>query len=620
MKRLHITVMAFALACALVAAPVSAASLAEARQATDARDYQRALQQFNEVLQTQPDNADLLIETARVYGFADRHREAIATYRRVLAAAPQRRNDIVAALAWQTLWAGDGLAAKPLFVEAQALAKTPRERADLLRGEGEACAAFGDVPCALDAWQRALAQQPQDRDLRRRIATAYLWLDDYAMSEAQWRALLREDPLDKRAQAGLARTLNAAGRHNEAVAMYRSIDDGSDADLRFDHARALRWAGYDAPAYVLPAGRTDADAVWLRDFRLGRELKSYVYGTLEYATDSDQLDILSATAAAGTLIAPAVVVEGGYRFARIDGRDGSVNGNRLFATVRGAFGTPGEAPMGLLVPSLSLGINDYGGWTPVTGNAALRWQPADLWRLSFDLGRELVETPLAIQNRITVDVAAVGVEYRLPPRWAFAAGLSNLSFSDGNDRKRVTGKVDYALRFANPRILVGVEGAAFNDSLPASFTSPPSPGTTTPKGYWNPKDYVEGRIFAGFYYEQQPWEWYGRVALGISRETDGDGVLDSDGNPNLLEFGVARRPGTRLALAARLPGRLGLELCRGQRRQRLLAPLHRLQPERLVLIRRTRQCPRRGSRWPHRRRCRACLTALMPSADLEPDA
>lgn len=531
---------AFALAvlCALGGTPAAAASLALARQATESRDFQGALAQFEALLETQPDNSDLLIETARVYGFADRHREAVATYQRMLAVAPQRRNDIVAALAWQTLWAGDGAAARPLFVEAQALATTPRERADLLRGEGEACAAFSDVPCALDAWQRALALQPQDRDLRRRIATAYLWLDDYSRSEALWRDMLRDDPNDRRAQAGLARTLNAAGRHNEAIALYGHIDDGSDADLRFDHARALRWAGYDAPAYALLAGRTDADAVWLRDWRVGRELKSYVYGTLEYSTDSDKLDILSSTVAAGTLIAPAVVAEGGYRFARIDGIDGSVNGNRLFATVRGAFGTPGEAPAGLFVPSLSVGINDYDGWTPVTGNAALRWQPADLWRLSFDLGRELVETPLAIQNRITVDVAAVGVEYRLPPRWGFAAALSNLSFSDGNDRRRITGKVDYALRFGNPRIVVGVEGGAFNDSLPASFRSPPSAGTTTPKGYWNPKDYAEARVFAGIYAENQPWEWYGRIALGISRETDGDGV-SFNGNPNLLEFGVA---------------------------------------------------------------------------------
>jgi hypothetical protein len=273
-------------------------------------------------------------------------------------------------------------------------------------------------------------------------------------------------------------------------------------------------------------------------------LKSYVYGTVEYATDSDHLDIGSVVAAAGTLLAPAVLLEGGYRYARLNGLDGTVNGSRLFTTLRAAFGTPGDTPMGLLVPSISLGLNEYNGWSPVTGNAALRWQPVDLWRIAADLGRELVETPLAISNRITVDVASVGLEYRQPPRWSAAAALSVLSFSDGNDRTRINGRVDYAVHF-KPRVVVGVEGAAFNDSLPASFAAVPPPGTTTPKGYWNPKNYAEGRIFAGIYADTQPWEWYGRMALGISRETDGDGV-SSNSNPNLLELGVAHDVGPGL--------------------------------------------------------------------------
>lgn len=537
-------VLALVLGGVLTALPVRASTLAEARQATDAREFDKALAVFQQLLRVQPRNTDLLIETARVYGFADRHREAVAAYQRVLEIAPQRRHEIVALLAWQTLWAGDGQAARPLFVEAQPLATDDEARAALLRGEGEACAEIGDVPCALDAYQRALALKPQDRDLRRRIALAWLWLDDYGRAEQAWRELLVEDPKDRRAQAGLARTLNSAGRHNRAIVMYRDLDDGSDADVRLDHARALRWAGYDAQAHALLPARADADAVWLRDWRLARELKSYVYGTAEYSTDSDELDIASGVAAAGTLLAPAVVLEGGYRYARLNGLDGTVNGNRLFATLRGAFGTPGETPMGLLVPSISLGLNDYDGWTPVTGNAALRWQPVDLWRISADLGRELVETPLAIGNRITVDVASLGVEYRLPPRWGAAGALSYLSFSDGNNRTRINGRVDYALHF-KPRVVVGLEGAAFEDSLPASFAAVRPPGTTTPKGYWNPKSYAEGRIFAGIYADQPPWEWYGRVALGISRETDGDGV-SSSGNPNLLEFGVAHDVGPSL--------------------------------------------------------------------------
>ena len=43
--------------------------------------------------------------------------------------------------------------------------------------------------------------RPYSGDLRRRVATAWLWLDDYAQAEAQWRELLRDDPSDRRSQA-----------------------------------------------------------------------------------------------------------------------------------------------------------------------------------------------------------------------------------------------------------------------------------------------------------------------------------------------------------------------------------------------------------------------------------
>ncbi len=537
---------ALSLALAALAAPghAHADGLADARRAVDAREFGTALPLFEALLAQQPDNADLLIETARVYGFADRHKEAITTYRRVLEVAPTRRRDVLASLAWQTLWSGDAAGAVPLFIEAQPYATDVKAQADLLRGEGEAQAELGNVRAALAAYQQAVLLRPDDRDLRRRVAQAWLWLDDYAQAEEAWRALIAEDPTDRRSQAGLARTLNAGGRHNDAVRVYAPIDDGSDASVQLDHARALRWAGYPAPAYTLLDGRTDADAVWLRDWRIERELIPYVYGTAEYATDADGLDVASFTAATGRLLTPAVLGEVGYRYVNLNNADGNVNGSRLFATLRGAWGEPGVTPPGLLVPSISLGLNDYNGWRPVTGNASLRWLPVDLWRIAADLGRELVETPLAVANRITLDVASLGAEYRAPPQWELAGALSYLRFSDGNDRSRVNGSVGYAVRF-NPKVVVGVEGAAFEDSLPASFEPIPPSGTLSPHGYWNPKRYAEGRVFAGIWGDNQPWEWYGRVALGASRETDADGNT-TNGNPNLLEVGVAYDVGPRL--------------------------------------------------------------------------
>jgi len=531
-------------AALLVVSAAQAQTLQQARASVDARQYGQALPIYEALLSVQSSNTDLLIETARVYGFADRHKEAISKYRRVIEVDPGRLKDVAAALAWQTLWSGDAAAALPLFEQARGFSSDPKAQAELWRGAGEVCVETGDNACALNAYRQALALTPGNKDLQRRIALVLLWLDDYAQAEAASRALLAEDPKDRRAQASLARTINAAGRHNEAVRMYQEIDDGSDADLRLDHARAVRWAGFDAAAFPLLDARTDDAAVFLRDWRIDREQLNYAWSSIDYSVDSDKLDTLAMAAGAGTLLKPGLLLEGGYRFARLDSPRGNVNANRLQATLRGLVGTPGVTPPGLLIPSLTLALNDYDGWTPVTGTASVRWMPQDLWRFTADLGREVVETPLAISNRITVDVAALGTEYRLPPRWTLGGTLSNLRFSDGNDRVRVYGHVDYATRF-NPKVVVGVEAAAFNDSKPASFAASPPAGRLPPAGYWNPKDYADVRVFAGLYHERGDWEAYARLALGISRETDGDGRRSS-GHPNLLEAGIAHDVGPRL--------------------------------------------------------------------------
>lgn len=533
--------LALALAAALAAGAARAgeATLQGARSALDARDFARALPQYDALLRARPDDADLLIEAARAYAFDDRHREAIALYRRVIEVAPGRRADVLAALAWQLLWSGDAAAALPLFAEARGQAATALAQAELWRGSGEACAALAEWACTIDAYGRALALDPGNRDLRRSLATAWRWQDDFARSEAAWRALLAEDPADRRALLGLARTLNAAGRHNAAVALYAALPaQDLDEDARLDQARALRWAGYDGAAFSLLQGRTDAEAVWLRDWRAGRTLRPYAYASAEYSTDADDLDIASLAAAAATPIAAGWVIEAGYRYAHLDSPQGTVGANRVFAVLSGLVGTPGVAPPGLLVPTLSVGLNDYDGWRPVTGNASLRWLPADLWRVTADIGREVVETPQAIANRITADTFALGAEVRLPPRWTLAAAVSALGFSDGNDRRRVNGRVEYAVRLGQPRVAVGIEGAAFNDSLPASYATPLPPGTLPNNGYWNPERYAEGRVFAAISSEPQPWEWYARAALGVSRETDGDGIT-STGHPNLIEAGIA---------------------------------------------------------------------------------
>jgi hypothetical protein len=214
-----------------------------------------------------------------------------------------------------------------------------------------------------------------------------------------------------------------------------------------------------------------------------------------------------------------------------------------------------EDPRGLWIASFALAAQSAEGWHPVTGSASLRWLPADGWRFGAELGRELIETPTALANRVTLDVAALSAEHRLTPQWSVAGSLARLDFSDHNTRTRFNGRVAYLVRSHSPRIDTGVEAMVFESSRPASFAALPPPGTTAPVGYWNPRRYVEGRAFVALEGEAQPLEWQLKLALGSAREVDGDGNRTS-AQPHQVEAAVGYdlSPALRLRLAAGASG------------------------------------------------------------------
>jgi tetratricopeptide (TPR) repeat protein len=144
--------------------------LQQARAAVERRDFAAALPLYTQRLEAAPDDADLLIEVARVNGFADRNREAAALYRRALRAAPGRRADIVPSLAWQTLWSGMARPALALFDEASVIG----DRADALDGSAQARLALDDAAGATRDWRAALALRPGDAGLQRRLEDGWL--------------------------------------------------------------------------------------------------------------------------------------------------------------------------------------------------------------------------------------------------------------------------------------------------------------------------------------------------------------------------------------------------------------------------------------------------------------
>ena len=107
--------------------PALASERDTARAWVEQKNYPAAIEILERLVAQHPDDADLLIETARVHAWADRHDAAIHHYQTVAARFSDRRSDVALPLAWQLLWHGQPDPALPWFDEA---AQQPALRRD----------------------------------------------------------------------------------------------------------------------------------------------------------------------------------------------------------------------------------------------------------------------------------------------------------------------------------------------------------------------------------------------------------------------------------------------------------------------------------------------------------
>ncbi len=522
---------------------VPADLLQQARAATERRDHAVALAAYEQLLALRSDDVDLLIEAARVNGFADRNAEAARLYRRALALAPQRRADIVPSLAWQSLWGGAPAEAAQLFTELLAMAGPDRDRRiDALDGLGQARQAQGDQAAALRAFRESHALAPDQLRLHRRLAMSLLWNGDEEAAIVELKALRQRVPDDRDIAWALANALNFAGLHREALAAFLAQSAPVHPGERTDLARAWRWAGYEDKAWPLLADPTDADGRWLRDWRVWRERAPFGYATVEHAEDRDRLTSRALVVGGGWHPQPGATLDFQLRRLQLDDPFGDPDATQFQASWRWRLGQPGNG-WGTLWPTLALKASHFPGWNPLTPTARLTWIPRDRWRLDAEATRELVEAPRAVANRVTVDVLGASAEYRPNARWVMAGSAAALRFDDGSTRLRVNGRVERALPI-RPRLLVGIEGLAFD----RVHDGPPG---SDDRGYWNPQRYAEARAYVTLVHEMRPFDIVARVGLGVSHEVDGAGN-SSNGHPHLWELGLGwdLSPGLRLRLSA----------------------------------------------------------------------
>ncbi len=531
-------VVALLALCACVAAAQgSAPELRDARAATDRRDFAAALALYERALQQRADDSDLLIEAARVYGWADRHAEAARLYRRVLAVAPGRRADVVPALSWQLLWGGAPAEAVPLFEEQRAAGGPAAVEA--LDGLGQARQALGDQAAALQAFREAHALAPDQLRLHRRLALSLLWNGMADEAVAELIALVRQAPADRDLAWALANARNFAGLHRAAVADFGRWPLPTAAGERVDVARAWRWAGFEERAAPLLAEATDADGAWLRDWRVRRDTAPYGYATVERADDRDRLLTHAVVVGAGWHPAAGATVDLQLRRVALDDAFGQPQATQFQASLRWRLGDVDNG-WGTLWPTLALRVHRFGDWNPVTPTLRLRWLPQDRWRVDGEYTRELIEAPRAVANRVRVDVISAAVEQRPDARGLLSGAAAVLRFDDGSTRLRLSGRAERVL-LARPRLSAGLEASGFErvDAMEG-----------VDRGYWNPRRYLEARAYLALTHEMRPFDLQARLGLGTAREVDAEG-RSSTGRPHLWELGLGwdLAPTLRLRLA-----------------------------------------------------------------------
>lgn len=99
---------------------------------------------------------------------------------------------------------------------------------------GEAYRDTGDLPKAIDAFERCLIFDPDNADLLFAAGHAAEWKDDWATAEAHYRQAAAGDAKNLDVQLGLGRVALHAGRFDEARAIadqVLTVEDSADASL-----------------------------------------------------------------------------------------------------------------------------------------------------------------------------------------------------------------------------------------------------------------------------------------------------------------------------------------------------------------------------------------------------
>ena len=420
----------------------SADSLDQARRLVEQKQYSQALTIYESIGPWLREDADRLIEWARVNTYADRHATAIELFEHVRLRYPQRSGEILRELGDQYTWHGQ--LPKAIDVYRQALQRNENDLPSRL-GLARALVWGEQFEPALVEYTRALQQDPSSVPAINGKANVLSRTDRLEEAYDLYGRALARDPQNLDALNGRARVRVWQGYHRKGLAQYRDIlrSHPQDPDAIEGQAFAQHWEGRDDLAVQTLEDLLCRNPDRVEAGKLLQHIKNARKPVLSqydrYTADRNDLSVQTHGIHGGGHIDELTMLEGVYEWQRF-----RQDGQTTVDASRGGIGLSRRLNDWLSAQSYVYGTDFApGDFHPVTTNTWLTFQPDDVWRVDVAYDRETFEDIQAIEHHIIADSGSISVDFRPDRFWFFAGRYKYSKYSDENVQNSFLGKAEY---------------------------------------------------------------------------------------------------------------------------------------------------------------------------------
>lgn len=476
-----------------------------ARKDVEDKNYVKALEKYSVISDWLAGEPGLMMEWARVYTYADSHKQAIDIFEKVRAQYPQMEKELIRELADQYKW--DGQLDKAIETYKAGLDLMPDDRS-LITGYAQVLSWKGRRDDAISEYDKLLREKPDDINAMLGKAEVLSWQNKLDESVGLYDRLLRLEPANTAAIAGRARVFVWQGYHRKGIAEYDRLLalDPRNAEALEGLSFAYHWDGRDdlARKTILRLKDIDPSRNEIRklEYNIINSQQPFVRQFNDYWKDKNSLSARTHGIRSGAHLDDSTSVE-------IIGATQKIRQNNKLPISGGRSGLGVYRRL-----SDDFEINSFvyttdyhrARFEPVTTNTWLTCKPSDEWRFDAAYDRETFEDVDSILNHISVKSGSFSADFR-PDRWWFFSGKFKRGFySDNNRQNSFLGKAEYAFSH-NPyaKLYYNYYHSNFSAQLNHGYFNPWIINSHS-LGLYSGKDitkklFVEGQISAG--YERQ---------------------------------------------------------------------------------------------------------------------